>query len=159
MRASLRRCGAAVVDPGAVARNEWGLKVPLVDQWQREVSPHTETLFPDRRVKLLAYWLEQSETDEWTFDQLGELVGALMDAGEAVPALDQWAREVAARRRTRPKRRGPKGDRTRDFTVAALVHTLSRAGMSGRTAKRLLANTLHQSEEAIESARARGRRV
>ncbi len=148
-----------MANPGAVARCDWGENFPLTDQWRREVSPQTEALFPDRRDKLLAFWIEKSETDDWTFDQLGDLVGAMIDAGEDVPALDRWAREVAARRRKRPTRTGPKGDRTRDFHIAALVEILSRSGMSQRAAKRLLKDTFHMSEEAVESARARGRRV
>ena len=148
-----------MADPGATVRWDWGEMVPLTDQWQCEVSPQTEALFPDRRDRMLAYWLEQSETDPWTFDELGELLGAMMDAGESVPpALDQWAREVAARWRNRPTRTGPKGDRTRDFRIAGMVHALSSA-MSGRAAKRLIGESLHMSEEAVEGARARGRRV
>ena len=148
-----------MANPGAVARYDWGEKFQLTDQWRCDVSPQTEALFPDRRDKLLAFWIERSETDDWTFEQLRELLGAMMNAGESVPpALDQWAREVAARRRKRPTRTGPKGDRTRDFRIAGMVHALSSA-MSGRAAKRLIGESLHMSEEAVEGARVRGRRV
>ena len=146
-----------MVDPGAVARCDWPDKIPLADQWRGEVSPQTEALFPDRRNKLLAFWIEKSETDDWTFDQLCDLIGAvIIDAGEEVPALNQWALEVAARRRKLPTRTGPKGDRVRDFDIAAIVEILSECGMSKRAAKRTLADVYHKSEEAIESARARG---
>ena len=150
-----------MVDPGAVARCDWADKIPLADQWRREVSPQTEALFPDRRNKLLAFWIEKSETDDWTFDQLSDLVRAMIDAGEEVPALlNQWALEVAARWRKLQTRTGPKGDRVRDFEIAVMVELLSEWGsMSKRAAKRMLAGELHKSEEAIESARARGLRV
>lgn len=140
-----------MIDPGATVRWDWGEKVPLADQWRHKVG---------RRDKMLAYWIEMSATDEWTFAQLQALLADFLDAGEPVPTtLQAWANDVAIGRRRGPSRRGPKGDRTRDARIAAAVHILSEAGMSERAAKRLLSGALHKSEEAIESARARGRRV
>ena len=147
-----------MANPGATVRWDWGEMVPLTDQWRCEVSPQTEARFPDRRDRMLAYWIENSQTDQWTFDQLGVLLDSMIGTETIPPALGLWAYEVAARRRKRPTRPGPKGDRTRDCRIAGIVHFLSGA-MSGRAAKRLIGKALHMSEEAVESARARGRRV
>ena len=77
--------------PGLSACRAWVLRERLPDHWAR--------IDPDQRDRALAFWIRASETDEWTFEQLRDLVGAAMDAGESAPALDQWAREVTARRR------------------------------------------------------------
>ena len=145
-----------MTDPGATLRWDWGEKVPLVDQWRHKVGALTEELFPDRRDEMLAYWIEMSETDEWTFEQLQALLADILDADEPVPtALQAWGNGVATGLRQSPSRRGPKGDRTRDARIAAFVHILSEAGVSQRATKRVLAQALGKSEEAIESARAR----
>ena len=69
--------------------------------------------------KVLAYWIEKSESDPWTFDDLSHLVGAFLDSGDQIPtALEKWASEVAAKRRTRPARTGPTSDRTSDVRIA-----------------------------------------
>ena len=137
-----------MADPGGFARYLWEEKMPLPDAWAQH-SPS----FHDR---ILAYWIEKSESDEWTFDQLRNLLGNMMDTDEPVlPPLQRWAYEVAAGRRKCPTRRGPKGDRTRDAHIAARVYIL-RKGMSQRAAERLLADELNMSPEAVASARRRG---
>lgn len=141
-----------MVDPGGFAVFEWGEKIPLVGQWHR-----SRGLWRDRR---LVFWIEQSEADEWTFEQLQALLGRMVDTGEPVPtALQRWAFEVAVGRRTAPRRTGPKSDRTRDARTAGAVEFLKSGGRSQRAATKVVADALGVSYEAAESARRRGRRV
>lgn len=80
-----------------------------------------------------------------------------MDAGESVPALDQWAREVAAGRRRAPNRRGPKGDPCADFrTLADVILRTEFGGQSKRAAYKEIAAATNRSSEAVESAARRG---
>ena len=140
-----------MADPGAFGVYQWAQKVPLVDQWPQVRGQR------QFRLAYLAYWVEKSESDPWTFHQLQELLGSMIDAGERVPAaLQSWANEVASGRRREPRRTGPKGDRTKDCWIAAGVHILSKCGMSQREVKRQMGRVLSKSEEAIESARRRG---
>ena len=100
-----------MADPGGFALYQWGEMTPLVEQWQSSKGQ-----WRDRR---LTFWIEQSEADEWTFEQLRALLGRMVDTGEPVPAaLQRWAFEVAAGRRTAPCRTGPKSDRLRDVRTA-----------------------------------------
>ena len=93
--------------------------------------------------------------------RLRELLDSLIDKGDIPPPLQQWAIEVAARRRSRPTRRGPKSDPRGDFRMwvdAILRKELK--GMSLRAAYReISAESKHKnlSPEAVESAVRRGK--
>ena len=107
--------------------------------------------------KVLAYWIAQSATDLWTFNDLSRLVGAFLDSGDKIPtALEKWALEVAAKRRTRPARTGPKSDRKRDARIAAAVAILEDGGMKQKLAIDHIGRMLNKSPEGIKSARRRG---
>ena len=136
-------------DYSGYTRYLWGLKVPLPKAWA-DYSTGTNILYRDRA---LAYWIDMSRDDPWTFDQLGDLVGALMDVGESVPALDQWAREVASRRVERPNPKGRKRvDRSEDARIVFAIVGLTLFGKSRREACRIIGEVLHKSPEAVESA-------
>ena len=131
-----------MADASARVRFLWGEQFPLT---------------PDNSASALAFWINKSATDPWTFGDLKRLLGQLMDDGLAIPpALDAWAREVAAGRREAPRRTGPKGDRTRDFRIAGVVAMLQDFGMSQRAAVQFVARTTGKSAQAVHSARRRG---
>ena len=135
--------------PGWLVCRAWMLREPLTTQWA--------LIEPDERDHVLAFWIRASESDAWTFDQLGDLVGTVMNAGEEIPTLDQWAREVASRRRCTPTRRGPKGDRRTDFrTMLDVALRTEFFGMSKRAAYREIGAETNRSPEAVESASKRG---
>ena len=116
-------------------------------------------LDPDAGADALAYWIEQSSSDEWSFDDLERLIGVFLDDGRELrdfpPALARWATEVAGRRRTRPNRPGPKTDPKRDVAITILVDYLVGEGHSQREAMRLLGDGLSLSPKTIESCRRR----
>ena len=149
------RWGAAVGDHPTYARYLWALQIPLTTAWER----YSEGSNVHYRERALAYWIGQSESDEWAFDQLDTLRETMASRYESAPALDLWAREVADGQRKRPTRRGPKVKRSRDVRIATVVRLLSDNGMSERAVKRMLARALHKGEEGIESARGKGRAV
>ena len=140
-----------MVDPGAVASCAWADMVPFTDRWPGN---------PDSRDRTLAYWIEKSESDEWSFTQLQQLLGQIVDTGGDIPdALQRWANEVASNRRKLQKRTGPKGNRTRDAWIAAFVDIATEAGLSQRAAAQYIGRVLGMSAEAVVSARRRGLRV
>ena len=131
------------------ARYLWGEKVPLPEAWA-SYSTGTNILYRDQA---LAYWIEMSRDDLWTFDQLGYLVGVVMDASESVPMLDQWARDVASLRLPRPKPQGRKRvDRSEDALIVDAIAVFTLFGNSRREACRIIGEVLHKSPEAVESA-------
>ena len=106
----------------------------------------------------LAFWIEKSSIDNWTFDDLERLVGELIDDADAPipPALNQWALECAAGRRARPNRRGPKPNRRRDIAIMLCVEiALGHFGDSQSAAFRRIGSGLNMSAKAVESARRR----
>lgn len=133
------------------ARYLWGEMVPLPEAWECH-SSGTNVLYRDRA---LAYWIEMSQCDPWTFDQLRDLLDSVMNSGETVPpALDCWAREFAAGRLRRPRLRGRKRvNRYEDAQIVLLVVFLVELlGKSRREACRILGEGLNKSPETIESA-------
>ena len=140
--------------PSGWERRNWALRESLPDQWAE--TP------PRKRDRVLAYWLRASETDEWTFDQLRDLVGALLDAGKTMPALDQWAREFAAGRREKPIRPGRKSDPTSDhLTMAEIEVRKAVRGESDRAAQRAVAeerNPIHPQYDKVRGEHERGRK-
>ena len=60
--------------PGWLVCRAWMLREPLTTQWA--------LIEPDERDHVLAFCIRASESDAWTFDQLGDLVGTVMNAGE-----------------------------------------------------------------------------
>ena len=122
--------------PGLSACRAWVLRERLPDHWAR--------IDPDQRDRALAFWIRASETDEWTFEQLRDLVGAAMDVGETTPALDQWAREVTARRRRKPTRTGPKSNPQSDYRLMAAVEIRRLVfGETDHAARRAVAEELN----------------
>ena len=86
-----------MVDPGAFVRFEWGEKVPLRETW----TGCSEGKNVQLRGPALAYWIEKSETDKWTFDQLIDQLDALLDSGRVPTALERWRLEfIAGKTRT-----------------------------------------------------------
>ncbi len=143
-----------MADPGAFGVYQWVQKVPLADQWQ-----HMQVGGNRKYRKLyLGYWIEKAEADPWTYSQLRELLGSLMDSGERIPgALQSWANAVAVRRAREPRRTGPKSDRRKDAWVYFGVRLVSEMHhVSEREAKRRIGRLLHLSEDGVESARRRG---
>ena len=135
-------------------RKLWALRSPL-------------DLDGESPVSRLAYWIEQSGRDPWTYDDLQRLIGELLDTGrDPPPPLEHWAREVAAGRRNRPNRSGPKSDSRRDLIIRVLVEMMSGEEafdgqfgfrkMTQKQAFKLIADALHKSPEAIAGARRRG---
>ena len=127
--------------------------MPLPEAWAREYAPGTGNFA--WRDRVLAYWIEMSERDPWTFDDVGDLLAAMLDSGEDVPPrLDAWAREVASRRRSRPTPSGRRrADRSEDARIVLLLVMYTRLfGDSRREACRIIGRGLHKSPEAIESA-------
>ena len=129
-------------NPGGWAKFLWGEKVPLDS---------------GASATVLAYWIEKSESDPWTFDDLTHWLGVFVDNGKhPPPALGQWACEVAAKRRTRPARTGPQSDRTGDARIAVAVAILEDGGMKQKLAIDHIGRMLNKSPEGIKSARRRG---
>ena len=130
----------------ALINKYWGFRRPLE---------------PDASDSALAFWIEKSNSDEWSFDDLGRLLGTMLDDGlTPAPALALWAYEVAAKRRARPTRTGPKSNPRKDIYIAtfsALIQSTS--GMSERAANRRVGAKLNMSPEGVRSACLRARRV
>ena len=150
--------------PGGRAHRNWYWRKPLVDQWAE-----TGERFRDR---VLAFWIRVSERDDWTFDQLKDLLRHMLDSGEEVPAaLNQWALEVAAERRQ--KKVGRKSDPNGDFrTLMGVEFAKELFGWSARRAYREIAElpwpqrsldgkrtgkVVHRSWETVASAARRAR--
>ena len=92
---------------------------------------------------VLAYWIAQSESDSWTYDDLVRLIGVHLDSGQPMPeALEQWTREVAAGRRARPARPGRKSDRTSDVRIA----------LTALVCKKLFGSTLEEVHKIVPQA-------
>ena len=134
------------------ARLLWGEMAPLPEVWAHDYRPGSRNF--GGRDRVLAYWLRMAESDPWTFDQVGDLLGAMLDSGEDVPpCLDTWAREVASRRRSRPRPKGRRRtDRADDSHVALQVRALAMMTGSRREACRIVGGWLAMSPENVESA-------
>ncbi|MCY4002492.1 MAG: hypothetical protein OXF33_02110 [Rhodospirillales bacterium] len=135
--------------PGEWAALHWGMRTPFVRQWALGASSNED---------ILAFWIRASEYDEWSFEQLQQLLESLLD--EEIPdSLSRWGLEVATKRRTTPNRRGPKGDRGTDFELAFEVtwrHEVD--GSSLRSLYREIGDRINRSPEGVESAVKRGRK-
>ena len=131
-----------------IAKKYWVLRLPLE---------------PDAGASVLAFWIEKSKSDEWTFDDLGRVLGAMLDDGLTPPRpLALWACEVAAKRRARPTRTGPKSDPKKDAIIGAFTELLlatDKAITSERAAIRKVGAVLGKSPEGVKSACLRARRV
>ena len=135
--------------PGTWALVNWKMQTSFVKQWALGASDDEA---------ILAFWIRASEHDRWTFGQLQELLDSLIDEGEIPAVLQDWALDVAARRRQASSRRGPKGDPSSDFRV--FFESLMRqtwGGESLRSVHRDIALRRNRSPGAIESAAKRGR--
>ena len=121
----------------------WAVRLPLA-----RIAPTRR----DRRegAAALAFWIAKAEADPWTFEDLQAFTGKLLDAGEPFPpALDAWAREVAAGRRTMPNRQtGERTDPLRDLAVATAAENASARELAGR---------FNMSKSAVSKASKRGR--
>ena len=96
--------------PGTRAFVNWKARSPFVKQW---------SLMSDgSRAQVLDFWIRAPEFDEWTFGQLQELLGSLLEVDDIPPALERWSLEYSARRRKVPVRRGRKGHPSEDFLMA-----------------------------------------
>lgn len=106
------------------------------------------------RERVLRFWLRAAREDDWTFQELRRFIGWMIDEGRPLPVpLQAWANEVAAGRRVKPKRRGPKTDQRRDYQM--LVGAVIGAewfGWSGRKAQGALAKLYHCSPQAARDA-------
>ena len=118
-------------------------------------------LAPDAGGAVLAFWIEKSKSDEWTFDDLGRALGAIIDDGlTPPPALALWACEVAAKRRARPTRTGPKSDPKKDAILATFTALLqAKDATSERAAVRKVGGLPGMSAEGVRSAGRRAWRV
>ena len=136
-------------DPGTVALWEWFETIPLSNTWSQCSASNQE--------RLLTFWLLASEDDPWTFEQLKLLLGELLEASGTIPSiLCRWGLEVAVGLRAAPRRTGPKGDRTRDARIAAILHCYTKfAGISRVKAAKRVGAAISLSPEAVESARRR----
>ena len=134
-----------MAEPGAWVKRGWALRTPLE---------------PVASAGALAYWIEKSTGDPWTFDDLLRLIGGALDEQRDLPtALERWAFEVATGRRARPIKRGPPSNHWNDAVVWAFVELLSGEGgsMSQAEAFRQVGDVIHRSPEAVASARRRAR--
>ena len=105
------------------------MRKALPDQWCPENSD------PASRTAALRWWIRASEVDTWTYDQLGDLVGWHIDAGEDLPDdLLEWALEKAANRHG-PRRPGRKSDPKSDCEV--MVEVLWKTMFEGKSANRV----------------------
>ena len=136
--------------PGPAVCRAWKLREPLADQWKRY---NVET-----RDRALVFWIKAAQVDEWTYAQLGDLVGTLIDCSKEPPkSLERWAFEVAARHLRPPTRRGPKGDVRQDFLT--MVEAVIRQVIGGQSARRAYAEMGEEqcrSPKTIEAAVRRG---
>ena len=132
-----------MADAGAYWQLRWALNLPLPQEASDEA---------------IAYWIEKAEVDPWTFTDLQLHLHCLLDAeADPPPVLVEWGLEVAARRRKPSIRRGPKGDRKRDFLIAAAVRMADHFDdVSERAVMREIGKRLNLSYEAVASARRRG---
>ncbi len=127
----------------------WKLREPLAQQWK--------SIEPDLQESWLAAWIQLSEHDPWTYDQLRELLDSIMDSGDVPPGLNKWALEDAAGRRRTPARRGPKSDPHGDFgTFVDVVLRAEFTGISKRAACREIGKETNRSPEAVASSAKRG---
>ena len=152
----------------------WIWQIPLPSQWEmfacgqkRTIQLHGKLFasipprFPAAAVReaALPFWIAKAEKDSWTHDQLIALVGALREDQTMPGDLVAWSLDVISGWRSRPTRRGPKSDRARDTYLALTFGALCKGGVSGRAAKRHIAEQWNIDPTTVESAVRRARRV
>ena len=118
--------------PGGWACFQWYERWPLPEQWVNTSS--------DFQERVLAFWIRASESDEWTFSQLNDLLAILHDSEseEIPPALNTWGIEVALGRRKVPL--GRPTDPVGDARTATVEHFLTEFfGFSKRRAHQEIA--------------------
>lgn len=130
----------------------WARRISLVAIW-RGWSPHW--LEP-----VLAWRITKADTDPWAFDDLRAFARALLDAGEPFPLmLDEWAREVAAGRKLKRSRTGPKENPRQDLAIAHMFRATRRVEPSQQAALAKIGNELNLSVSGVRNAVRRGRSV
>lgn len=129
------------------AMHAWRARHSFVDVWR---SDHWDR---DGRERTLRFWLRAAEHDDWTFQELRRLIGWMIDEGQPVPAaLQAWANEVAAGRRSEPTRTGPKTDHCRDYQMLFGATIMELLGWSRRRAYGKLGEIYHCSPQAARDA-------
>ena len=144
---------------GTWALVNWKARSPFVKQWA--------LMSGDSRESTLGFWIRASDSDEWAFGQLQELLNSLLDVGldvgDVPPALRRWGLEYAAGRRTAPVRRGRKGHPSEDFHMA--FEAMWRHHVDGQSLRAIYEDMSKRtkprklSPEAVRSAIERGMRM
>ena len=154
MAARLFRWSGGVADfPGWPAVWDWVGRVPFVRQWAR--------MPPDWHARVLAFWIEASETDAWTRDELSALFAHCMDAGAIPPPLQAWVNDNYTGRLP-PIRKGPKTDHFSDYRIMGEVEFRKMVfSETDHAARRAIAEELNPASpqyDKVRGAHERGRR-
>ena len=127
----------------------WKQRKPLIETWR--------ALADGERDTALAFWLEASNVDKWTFDELKTLLRECRAAGRVPPILADWGLAVAAEQTYPPIRPGRQTNYAEDLHVMmAVVFRQARLGETVHAACQAVAETTNRSYEGVRAAYKRG---